>query len=251
MALSKGDVRILRDIVSRLITVAPTKPTEQKSMAGDFVKTVVTTLASGSVGALITVTVFAYQANTQQQTWERQNRIEYKTKIIAEKSEILRKLRQDLVRYADLDAQTGIEANMRLMRTAAGMAIPGANKEMLKELPEMMTPDQLKEHREIWSSILSTTLLVRVYFGEKISDELNAAINIVGNYPNNLIDPYQLAEMLKQEAAKGPVDLKALNDRLLPHMRPYPLPKGLFNSVLLQMVESIELDVSSRQMEAK
>lgn len=244
MGLSKADIKSLANIALRL---APPTRADQSPVVKDLLKTALTTLVSGSVGALITVIVFAYQANKQADTWRQQNNIEYRTKIINEKSEILRTLRRDVVRYANLDVQTGIEANMRNMRTAVGMAIPGANKEILKELSEIPSQEQMKEHREIWSSMLSTALLVRVYFGEKIAGDLSSALNVVGSYPNNLIDPFQLANLLKRETANGQIDLRALNDRIAPYIRPPGLPKGLFDNVFAQMVESIEQDVLARQ----
>ena len=244
MNLTKANIKSLERIVGRIGSAAPqTKPA---SLPLRITTALAGQILTGVISASVALFVFSFQADRQATEWRRQNTIDYKTKTINEKSEILRSLRRDVVRYANFDAQTSIETNMRSVRVAMRIAIPEAGQNMLSELSEIPSQDQNKEQREIFSSMVSTATLVRVYFGKKIADDLEMAISIVSNYPNNTIDAFQLAGLLKHEAAKGSLDQAKLYSRLKPRILAPNLPRGLFDDVFRQMVENIEKDIRDR-----
>lgn len=244
--INRRDMAVFREVASRLVPAATSGAT---SLKRDFIKTSVTAIASGLISSLLTIGVFAYQATKQADGWNRQNEIEYKTRVISEKNEIARNLRQLIVRYYDFDMQTGIETHMRVVRSGLEIAYPGKSKEILKELPELMPGDQLREHREIYSSLLAMAVSVRIHFGDEVADKLDRAIFILKSYPNNFMQPIEFARRLKAMEVNGQPDMDRLYTelkRIVSH--PSTLPEGLFSDVISDMIESVRRDIRDRQV---
>src|SRR5262249_40880956 len=140
---------------------------------------------TGVIGLGVGLGTNYFQSIENMKSWKIQHDAETKSTLLSKRMSILTSLQEHITQYFEFDAETDIESNANTFKVAIKTVIPDYTFGNIVNLPSFPTAEQMKEHKETWSSLKELSQSIDVYFGDKIGDKAAKFLKSLSEEPTN------------------------------------------------------------------
>jgi hypothetical protein len=207
-------------------TIQKQAENEPKSLLSKITSAILVPVFTGVIGlgvGLETNYFQAYfQAEENMKVWEIQHDAEIKTTLLSKRVELLNSFQENITRYFEFDVETTAENNAQVFKLALKSIVPNYKFNNIFSIPSFATTDQMKEHKDIWSSLEKLTESIDVYFGDKIGNEVADLLKALSAEPNHLLDLYAAANYVKKLKDTNAITPNNIATFLKPYISPVP-----------------------------